>query len=171
MITDLVYRCQDGARLKVGAEALQKIFKYRQERWDSTEAGGVMLGRYVLNSDDIIVDNVTEPMPGDKRSRCRFHRAQKRHQELITQAWGGSKGTCTYLGEWHTHPEVTPEPSDVDWSEWRQKAKTDRFHKRIFFLIAGLNSLRVWEGRRGSGIVLEMEVESNSVKNKFAGKG
>ncbi|MFV2044579.1 MAG: Mov34/MPN/PAD-1 family protein [Anaerolineales bacterium] len=112
------------------------------------EAGGVLLGRHILNTRDIVVDRVTLPMDGDHQSRHQFFRAYHLHQEAIARAWGESGGTCTYLGEWHTHPECVPTPSLIDNWNWRWKLLTDQFSGFIFFLITGTQTIRVWEGHR-----------------------
>ena len=96
----------------------------------------------------MIVDDVTVPMPGDRRSRIQFFRARRRHQEAIDRAWQESSGTCTYLGEWHTHPELCPIPSLIDRLRWQQKLLRDRFSEPIFFVIVGISEVRVWERLR-----------------------
>jgi integrative and conjugative element protein (TIGR02256 family) len=124
--------------------------RYVQDMPYKTEAGGVLLGRHLRATRDIIVDHVTEPMHGDHRTRTRFYRARHLHQEVIDQAWLQSGGTCTYLGEWHTHAEWMPIPSAIDQLTWRRKLIMDRFTGCIFFVIAGVDAVRVWEGHRRS---------------------
>ncbi len=107
----------------------------------------MLLGRHLRDGSAIIVDAVTTPMAGDRRGRTRFHRAQRRHQELIDQAWRDSDGTCTYLGEWHTHPEPVPTPSQIDWADWR-RLRSDRYTEPLFFVIVGTQEMCAWEGWR-----------------------
>lgn len=38
------------------------------------------------------------------------------------KAWERSRKTCTYVGEWHTHPFGDPHPSLLDRSTWRSVA-------------------------------------------------
>jgi integrative and conjugative element protein (TIGR02256 family) len=111
------------------------------------EAGGVLLGRHIVDSDDIVIDKVTTPQPGDRSSRFRFIRARRRHQKLIDAAWCESNGTVTYLGEWHTHPERVPHPSLVDRVGWVKKLLFDDFADALFFVIVGTEGVGVWEGR------------------------
>src|SRR5215510_5960297 len=87
------------------------------------------------------------------RARTRFHRAQRRHQAAIDAAWATSEGTCTYLGEWHTHPEPIPTPSPVDWADWRRRLLHDHYTEPLFFIIVGTTATRAWEGRRPDVIV------------------
>jgi integrative and conjugative element protein (TIGR02256 family) len=137
-----------GGRFQIGPSALAVTRQYVQDTPEKAEAGGILLGRHILGTDDIIVDDVTTPMPGDRRSRFQFFRACRWHQEAIDRAWRGSSGTCTYLGEWHTHPELHPIPSLTDRLSWQQKLLVDRFAEPIFFAIVGISEVRVWEGYR-----------------------
>ena len=62
----------DGGRIKLDATALSKISEYIQVEKNMREAGGVLLGRYIIDSKDIVVDDVTTPMKNDVRQRCLF---------------------------------------------------------------------------------------------------
>jgi integrative and conjugative element protein (TIGR02256 family) len=149
----LIFLRPDGARFEVSVAAWQTIQGYIQHASSATEAGGVLLGRHLRDGSAIIVDTVTVPMAGDRRARVRFHRAQQRHQAAIDAAWAASDGTCTYLGEWHTHPEPIPEPSAVDWADWRRRLRRDRYTEPLFFFIVGTTAIKAWEGRQPEVIV------------------
>lgn len=143
----LIFRRHNGGRVKVTAAVLHVMQSYAQHGRCATEAGGVLLGRYLQGSDDVVIDAITVPMPGDKRSRYSFYRAKARHQAAIDAAWQASKGTCTYLGEWHTHPETHPTPSGIDTTDWRRRLRTDDYHDELFFLIVGTVEIRAWSGK------------------------
>jgi integrative and conjugative element protein (TIGR02256 family) len=128
----LIFAHADGTRFEVSAAAWQAMQCFIQHADNATEAGGVLLGRHLLDGSAIVVDAVTAPMDGDRRARTRFHRAQQRHQAAIDAAWATSDGTCTYLGEWHMHPEPIPSPSSVDWADWRRRLCQDRYTEPIF---------------------------------------
>ena len=149
----LIFARSSGGRLQVGAAALVAMRQHIQEGEEAPEAGGVLLGRHLLGCDDIIVDRITLPLPGDRQSRHRCFRARKQHQETIDRAWRESDGTCTYLGEWHTHPEGDPVPSQRDWRDWQRKLRVDRYSEPIFFVIVVTTEIRAWEGRRADSIV------------------
>jgi integrative and conjugative element protein (TIGR02256 family) len=135
-----------GRQLKISDEALAAMLSYRQDQSDKTEAGGVLLGRYLRDARDVVIDEVSVPQSGDRRSRFRYFRDRSRHQSIINQAWEQSGGTCTYLGEWHTHPESSPTPSTIDQLNWRRKLLVDTFDEALFFLIVGTEEIRAWEG-------------------------
>lgn len=144
----LLFRRPGGGRLQIGPDALAVILRYAQHEPGAPEAGGALLGRYILSTRDVVVDVVTEPMRADRRSRTRFYRHRRGHQAVIERAWAESGGTCAWLGEWHTHPEPVPTPSWVDRADWRRKLLVDRYDEALFFVIAGTASVRAWEGRR-----------------------
>ena len=148
LVAPLVFRLPDGRRIKLTAEVVARLRQYAQHAPDAAEAGGVLLGRYLSDSDDVVVDDLTEPLPGDKRGRYFFHRAQKAHQRVIEQVWQASGGTRTYLGEWHTHPEPQPTPSCIDTCDWRRKLRQDQYFDRLFFFIVGTEQVRGWSGSR-----------------------
>lgn len=144
----------NGGILKIGAKALGQIDNQLQRRQRDCEAGGVLLGRIVVERPDFLVDVVTEPTNRDKRTRTDFYRAEQPTQERIVTAWKVSRGERNYLGEWHTHPENDPTPSQVDKSNWRRLARTAQFEQDVlFFVIAGLKGKRVWQCGRDGKIV------------------
>ena len=144
----LTFARRDGGRLQIAPAACAVLWANAQVGPSALEAGGVLLGRHIRSSQEIIIDTVTTPLPGDLRSRFQFHRSRRRHQEAIDRAWADSNGTCTYLGEWHTHPEPDPRPSVVDWLGWLRKLLMDQFSDSIFFVVVGTAEVRAWEGRR-----------------------
>jgi integrative and conjugative element protein (TIGR02256 family) len=124
---------------------------FRQRHCVAREAGGVILGRYVRDCDDVVVDEVTVPTRRDRRTRTRYHRDARDHQRVIDARWEGSAGTCLYLGEWHTHPEPIPSPSSVDLAEWKRRLQNDQFDgDALLFLIVGTKTVGAWEGLRST---------------------
>jgi len=147
----LLFRRAGGAVLKLDPAVLERILKFRQAALHQEEAGGVLLGRHIVGRHDIVVDEVTCPLPGDLQSRVSFYRSQAHHQQIIDTRWRDSQGTCHYLGEWHTHPECWPTPSAVDLADWRRRLQTDLFYgESLFFIIVGTCEVRAWEGARHS---------------------
>jgi integrative and conjugative element protein (TIGR02256 family) len=144
-----LFRRQGGAVLKIEAVALARMLEFQQREAHHEEAGGVLLGRHLRGCRDMVVDEVTSPMPGDARMRLAFHRSKTPHQEVMDERWRTSEGTCLYLGEWHTHPEASPLPSRIDTQDWLRRLETDQFHgASLFFLIVGIDAIRAWEGCR-----------------------
>ena len=167
MKTVLVYRRASGALVKIDHVAVTAMRAYRQSRWWRTEAGGVLLGRYIRDSPDVVVDEVTLPMRGDRRRRTSFRRSAKGHQKIIDQRWQTSEGTCQYLGEWHTHPEPDPTPSLIDTEDWQRRLHADQFDgDSLLFVIVGTTIVAVWEGMQVSGELLRLEAVLDRVDPK-----
>ncbi len=147
----LVFQKSDGGRIKVDTYALRKMRRYRQKKKGMCESGGVLLGRHIADSKDIVVDDVTTPMRNDIRCRCFFLRRMGSHQRVVTRRWRESRGSCNYLGEWHTHPEASPNPSVFDILGWKRLLKVTRFDGIcLYFVIVGTEQLKVWEGNKHS---------------------
>lgn len=134
--------------IEIDRRALGIMLRYRQKRKTDLEAGGVLLGRFIYRTKNIIIDEVTIPFVSDIQERVRFKRGPL-HQEVIDDKWVLSKGKCNYLGEWHTHPEEYPEPSNRDKKEWTKILKGDTFSSRyLYFVIIGTKDFGLWEGDR-----------------------
>lgn len=145
----MIVELSNKGHLKIDQEALQRMLMFRQCEKSALEAGGVLLGRFISNSKDIIIDKVSIPMKGDKRERFRFFRSEGSHQRIIRETWGESAGKCNYLGEWHTHPEDYPTPSRIDKENWKALLSKGFFSSLyLYFVIVGREETRVWEGNK-----------------------
>lgn len=135
-----------GGTLEIPESALSTLNGQRQLKESDPESGGILLGRAILNSADIVLDDVRLPMAGDQQSRTRFYRLKWPAQYAIFHAWICSGGSTNYLGDWHTHPELDPTPSVQDRQNWMNIARRRRFGgPDLFFIIVGQKALRVWE--------------------------
>lgn len=141
------FQRENGGIVKFNGSAVKTLLKYRQVKDFDTEAGGMLLGRLIIDCNDVIIDEVTIPFSSDKRSRFSFFRKKEQAQQLIEKKWQISNGTQIYLGEWHTHPEADPKPSvGIDIKNWHTIVKKARFEQNsLLFAILGMSKLRVWE--------------------------
>lgn len=153
----LLFKRHSVGFLKISQSVTRDMFRFVQDHPEKPEAGGVLLGRYISNSNDIIIDTLTTPLNGDVQSRFRFYRAKDAHQQIIDKVWNDSEGTCTYLGEWHTHPEHIPRPSWTDKLNWHGKILLDQFTESIFFIIVGTSAVGAWEGHRRGLQIFQLE--------------
>ncbi len=145
-LDQLVLRMPDGLRVVITPPVLATMSNYRQARAADAEACGALLGRHLLDNRTVIVDEVTEPQPGDKRSRFGCCRSSAHHQIAVTR-WRQSDRTCTYLGLWHTHPEPVPKPSGTDYADWRRaSADGEFFGDWLLFIIVGTAEISAWAG-------------------------
>lgn len=144
-----IFRIENKGRIKICNEVIEIMMNYIQDSDEKLEAGGILLGRFLINSKDIIIDKVTVPMEVDIRERNFYKRDEKKHQKVIDREWRNSKGKCNYLGEWHTHAEKYPTPSNIDLIEWKKKLQNDIFSSRyLYFIIVGNKEIRGWEADR-----------------------
>lgn len=165
----LVYRVTHRQRLIIVEHALKNMQAFAQHRWWNREAGGVLLGRHLLDSHDVVVDEVSTPQDSDRRSRFGFFRSS-RHEYVARQRWLEQQSTSAYLGLWHTHPEPDPTPSGVDRRDWQQAVSGDTFEgDRLFFPIVGTHSIRVWTlSRRDTFRELKLETKNDDEEKRGA---
>lgn len=125
--------------------------RYQQNNDRKPEAGGIILGRFFVDSDDILLEVATEPDKTDRRKRHFFSRAREPAQRKVDDAWLTSTGVVNYLGEWHTHPEDDPTPSTHDARDWRRISREAEYEQEyLLFIIVGRRIIRIWELRKGN---------------------
>lgn len=140
--SELIFIYADGFSLKISKEPLQTMLSFRQMEKGSHESGGVLLGRHIIDSSDVVVDFVTTPQKNDNSTETFFFKNKEEHQEIINTEWKMSKGTCNYIGEWHTHPQDHPIPSLTDMKTWLRLVKETKFEfGELFFIIVGRESV------------------------------
>ncbi|MFD1840343.1 Mov34/MPN/PAD-1 family protein [Paracidovorax cattleyae] len=105
------------------------------------EAGGLLLGS--VHGAHLLIEQATVPTAWDKRFRHLFERMPFGHETIALAHWTASQGTVRYLGEWHTHPEDQPHPSDLDRSEWNRLSAQRRDKRPMLAVIVGRRSLYV----------------------------
>lgn len=98
-----------GQALVIPGHVVLHLERHRQTRWYRREAGGQLFSR--LEGDDVVVDRITGPRASDWRTRtsCRPNRAAER-KEIRDQFRAGFH----FIGDWHSHPEPRPTPSQTD---------------------------------------------------------
>lgn len=148
----------NGGVVQLQPQALNQVLSFRQLTDDAPESGGMLLGRLVEKSEDVVVDYVSRPSPNDNRSRFSFFRSREDAQKIVNNAWAGSDGTSIYLGEWHTHPEHNPRPSiSIDIPSWRTTTRTAHFEQDfLLFAIVGQVSIRMWEISKFSDALIQL---------------
>jgi len=144
---------ENGGRFWIAPDVAATFARHRQlSRW-RREAGGVILGRWILDTEDVVVDVVSEPGRGDRRGRFFFHRERERAQAIVDDAWQSSLNSRVYLGEWHTHPQDVPSPSSADVDDWRRIAHGAIYESQaLFFIIVGRSALRAWQFSTDKGL-------------------
>jgi integrative and conjugative element protein (TIGR02256 family) len=146
-------------RLKIDRIVLEGLLSFIQNRPWKREAGGVLLGRRISSTRDAVADEITKPMRRDRRTRYSFKRQDPGHQKRIDAIWKHSGHTGGYLGEWHTHPEPRPTPSNIDREDWIRRLRADDVDgDDVFFVIVGTKELAAWHGIRSSQTISPMHL-------------
>lgn len=127
--------------LHFSESTLEIFFRHTQINDSDCEAGGLLLGS--VHGTHVLIEHATVPTVRDKRFRYLFKRMPYGHEAIALERWTASRGTIRYLGEWHSHPEDHPNPSDLDRSEWDLLASRRRDKRSMVAVIVGRKSLYV----------------------------
>ncbi|MBZ5678441.1 MAG: Mov34/MPN/PAD-1 family protein [Acidobacteriia bacterium] len=150
-----------GGRFEISEAAQARLTTYRQLHARDPESGGLLLGRLIEHSVDVIVDEISIPTLSDRWGRFRFFRRRKPAQRHVDEAWLESSSTRVYLGEWHSHPEDVPTPSEHDLRDWARIVESAKYEQEsLFFVIVGRIETRAWELMKGRDPVM-LEVSEN----------
>jgi integrative and conjugative element protein (TIGR02256 family) len=131
-------------KLKINSEVLDNIIKFKQDKFLSKEAGGVLIGRQDVNNGIVIIEYATLPLSNDKRSRYEFVRKDKRHLDFYNNLYNNSN-IYFYIGEWHTHPENYPNYSTKDKKNWMKIYNENNERRKYYHIILGISEIGIWE--------------------------
>jgi len=124
------------------SDSVLEIFgQYTQACHADCEAGGLLLGS--VHGRHLLITQATVPTAWDKRFRYLFERLPFGHDAIALARWTASRGTIRYLGEWHTHPQDRPYPSNLDRSEWSRLSAKRRDKRPMLAVIVGRQTLHV----------------------------
>jgi len=132
-------------RLIIKADVLNVFKKYEQKN-EAAESGGILLGYVYKDRSEIV--KVTAPGSFDSFAKNFFIRSKISAQVQINKAWGKSKGTLIYLGEWHTHREKNPTPSIVDKGMIKKSLKETKMEIDFLYLIIVGQKDTYWVGKQ-----------------------
>lgn len=127
--------------LHFSKHTLETLCQHVQANAADCEAGGLLLGS--VHGTHMLIEQVTTPTVWDKRFRYLFERMPFGHASTALSRWIASQGTVRYLGEWHTHPEDHPLPSNLDRSEWGCLSAKRQDKRPMLAVIVGRKSLYV----------------------------
>lgn len=102
----------------VGARAQATLARHAPASADGRETGGIVLGHDDGLGGTIHVRHCGGPGPRALREPDRFCRDLAFAQQLAEEA--AQRDGARWIGEWHTHLNEAPEPSDTDLRTYRQ---------------------------------------------------
>jgi integrative and conjugative element protein (TIGR02256 family) len=103
-------------RLSAGAweVILDQIEASRRRRGTRVETGGILFGERDDAAGVIWVTEASGPPPDSKASPSGFVCGTVGTQEMNAQLRTRTYGAVQFIGMWHTHPQMTPDPSRID---------------------------------------------------------
>lgn len=142
------------------SSVIEQVTRYRQICHDAPESGGQLFAH--ITSSEIVISCATVPYKEDRRSRFRLTLDRWRQKLDIRQLF--SKG-LHFVGEWHTHPENYPSPSEMDLANMRECFVKSKHQLHSFLMmIVGTDTSE-------KGIWLSQHNESICKRLQFFGSG
>jgi integrative and conjugative element protein (TIGR02256 family) len=103
------------------------------------EIGGILIGYKLMDIDEYRITDVTFPYKDDYGSIAYFERKDIKHN-IVLNDLHDKDISKTYLGDWHSHPESSSSPSNLDLSTYRNHTKNSQTSSNhLFYLIIGKN--------------------------------
>lgn len=129
--------------IRFDPKVIELLLKFIQNDDTKPEAGGILIGYYIDDYSFFITD-LSIPNQNDLGTRFSFLRSFKNAQNIIKSFFKGSNGKKIYLGEWHTHPEKYPVPSETDLKSFNSLLKENKLNSNfIFMLIMGTDEFYI----------------------------
>ncbi|WP_322894137.1 MULTISPECIES: Mov34/MPN/PAD-1 family protein [unclassified Yoonia] len=115
-------------------DVLRVFDDHRQKGWFSREAGGQLFAE--IDGGVWHVTSATGPRVADRRGRFYFWPDRKTEQSEIDHHFMTG---LEYVGDWHTHPENVPAPSDDDTVSIQNVVRESTFYTSgLLLCIVGL---------------------------------
>jgi integrative and conjugative element protein (TIGR02256 family) len=115
-------------------EVLDLFKGYIQLGVEDVESGGVLVG-YVIDRYSLYVTNASRPTGYDRGSRFSFFRSKYSASEFVSLNYKESGCRKIYLGEWHSHPESFPTPSQTDIESFCHQILSNRLNSELFIMV------------------------------------
>lgn len=112
------------------------------QKQNCVETGGIIIGYYTVSLQKAIITELSDAPIDSKAGYNWFYRGIKGLKRLLADKW--TKRGEYYLGEWHLHPNSSPNPSIIDIGQMKKNARNKEFNcPEPILLIIGGNSLGV----------------------------
>lgn len=109
------------------------LFELFKQTGHKHEKGGILLGE--VSKTEIRIKKASIPTMFDNSSRFRFNRHKKSAQLFTDYEFYNSQGKTIYLGEWHTHPEDIPSPSNIDKKMIATQFKKNKINESFLIMV------------------------------------
>ncbi|WP_426434063.1 Mov34/MPN/PAD-1 family protein [Bradyrhizobium genosp. P] len=119
---------------------VETFSKHRQLRFWQREAGGQLFGRFHASRIEVV--EATGPRRTDRRTRTSYVPDRRAEQREIDDRFGLG---LHFLGDWHTHPERIPLPSNPDVTSLDDTVRRSA-HAMLAFVLVVVGQLPAPEG-------------------------
>lgn len=144
--------CED-ITLYIEKEALAKMLSCAHY-YRSVEAGGIILGKKVIDAEKYIITDIGKPTCFDKQAPLSFIRNKKSAQILTNRAWRKSNGIVNRIGEWHSHVFPSPIPSGQDINDMYRTYHDGEFVFDHFFTLIVASDASIFVGVVEQGSII-----------------
>ncbi len=107
--------------VSVRKHCLMQMLSMAQEH-QPVEIGSSLFGCYSSDGMRAVVLDPTPVPPDSRSSACSFVRGVVGLTEFFRELFTRSRGRRYYVGEWHSHPNISPQASSMDWERQREIA-------------------------------------------------
>ena len=134
----------NGKVVDILSTVFEEMEKWLQDTSGKKEAGGYIVGYQHYETENITFEQISHPYRLDIRKPTFFSMRDPRHKIFLMNCM---RKKSFYMGVWHTHHQMFPEPSPIDWRDWYETLEVDRTGcEYVFFIIAGFRDIRIWVG-------------------------
>ena len=157
---------ESGQTLIFEDKVLTHFARNRQRTARSLEAGGQLFARF--EGDIIRIERATGPRATDRRGLLSFIPDRLAERREIKRFF---KSGLHYVGDWHTHPEPRPQPSQTDIDSFQQTFRKSR-HKLASFVMVIVGTSMANDGlfvglcNNDGLMVLSLIEESRSIRGR-----
>ena len=118
----------------------QELLSYEQNHKNDSENGGVILGKMFPDENKILITHIISSVMYSSKYEVQLN--IEILQEKIKDIWKNNK-EITYLGDWHTHPQIDPDPSITDLKTFINNYKNSKFVQNllIYIILGRKNSI------------------------------
>lgn len=142
------------------SSVIDQVTLHRQICHNAPESGGQLFAH--ITPSEIVISCATGPYKEDRRSRFRLTLDRWRQRLDIARLF--SQG-LHFVGEWHTHPEEHPSPSELDLANMRECFVKSKHQLHSFLMmIVGTDTSE-------EGIWLSQHNDFQYKRLQFAGPG
>ncbi len=106
---------------------------------NKVEIGGILIGYKLEGINEYRITEVTFPFENDECYPTLFIRKDKKHNSVLKRVHK-KDNSLTYIGDWHSHPMSSSNPSDLDLSTYIDHTKNSiTSAKHLFYIIVGID--------------------------------